>query len=503
MSPPSGRNNRGHRPCPWGSTPRRAMNRGLRMVVVLYAFTALAWAWVNPVFEAPDESFHVGYVNRLVQLRRLPTADDAYAAAAFLASHDAPQQRAHVLDAGQGVIWFHWVHPPLYYLLEALPLAVIYPGGFSGTLIPARPDVAHSLAGGLFQHVSDEWHRWSRPLMAIRLMRLCSIGLSVLTVWATARLAAQMLPGVAVIPWLAAGVYAFTPQFTFMTASVNNDVAGYLAGTVGLLVLVQTAQGCWTPQRAGILLGLSLGLGALSKGTTYWLWPLTALAAVLGYRRWAQRIHCVLVAWLLGAALILPWLLSLGGAYPDALGFSWRGVSSFGSTHGISGFIGQPSEATWAYVGRVLGMLAESVWGQFGWAQVHLDPRLVSGYWLIVLFAVAGWCRRASRSWSLAQARGWRILWAALACFAVFVIIVYARLFIPQGGRYVHAVGSALAVVLSVGLVRARHVVAGLLGCSIPAAGWSWGIVTLMICLNWFVLWHCVYRPYAIAWQTG
>jgi hypothetical protein len=50
--------------------------RGLGLIPALYALTATSWAWLNPVFEAPDEPFHVANVNLLLREHRWPDEAD-------------------------------------------------------------------------------------------------------------------------------------------------------------------------------------------------------------------------------------------------------------------------------------------------------------------------------------------------------------------------------------------------------------------------------------------
>ena len=67
---------------------------GLALVIACYLVLALAYSTINPVFESPDEIYHVGYMEYLLREHQLPVA---------------------VL--GKKLSEFH--QPPLYYALAA------------------------------------------------------------------------------------------------------------------------------------------------------------------------------------------------------------------------------------------------------------------------------------------------------------------------------------------------------------------------------------------------
>ena len=475
----------------------------LSIVLLLYGLTATAYAWLNPVFEAPDEPFHVGYVNRLLQDRHWPQASDAYTMTTFLAEQVHQPQVSRVLNAGQGEIWFEWVHPPLYYLVQVIPLGLLYPKGFQGVLVPAWPDAPNRRERGYFIHDPAEIWRWHRPLVAIRLMRMTSILLGIVTIWIAASIAALVAPRASAFPLLAAGLLAFIPQFTFMTSSVNNDAAGDLTGAVGLWVLIRVGEGTWRPVRAGLFIGLCLGAAFLSKATTNFLWLLTPVAAGMAYSRWIDRLQCVSVAWTVGLLCAAPFLHSLGPAYWDALGFLASGRSNFATSVAPSTFLGQPPGVDLSYVVRVLTTMFESFWGQFGWEQVRLDRPILGCYAALSGLALLGWCRgRQGHKEGVLNRRALALLGAGLALFLCCAAVIYRRIFIAQGGRYLLAVGPAIVTLLAVGLLRAQPLIARALCRPVSEQALVRGVLTLMVILNWVVLWS-LRHSYLVAWQNG
>lgn len=481
----------------------RLGRRDIGIALVFYGFTTAAWAWINPVFEAPDEPFHVAYANLLVREHRWPAPEDVRTTSAFMETHTGEGQ-FRVFEAGQSDIFLEWSQPPLYYLLQTLPLALCYPQGFRGVLIPPRPDYWYRWERGYFRHDPSEYRMWTRPLVAIRLMRLVSVALGALAVWWTARLARLTSPGSEALPVLAAALYAFIPQLTFMAATVNNDALGYLLSAIGLWSMVRGVQASWGLWKAVGVWGSCLGIGVLAKSNTLFLWPLVVIASMLAYSTWHERLLCSFGTMALGA--LLAWTAFFGARialHLDLVNFAILGNSSQWFTFSTD-FLGGRSQPSWAYAGRVLQMLGESFWGQFGWFQIRINQDVLAVYWVLVTVALSGWVwGRSSEVDGSRDRRACALLLASVVMAACGLALLYRNLFIPQGGRYLLAVGPAIAILFGMGLLRARRLLGERLRCRIPEQGFGWGVAALMVLLNWIVLWTSIYRPYMLAWRAA
>jgi hypothetical protein len=239
-----------------------------RLAAILLLFVALA-TWYSltiPLGEAPDEVPHFTYVRYLAQHGRLPTTAD---------EHEAFQ-------------------PPLYYALGAAltfwieddpdaPFAVRHNAQYDAT-DPRAPK-------NLLLHTTDEAWPFRGWALAWHVVRLLSVALGAVTVWAISRLGIVLFPAQPAIPLGMAGLAAFTPQFLFLSAVVNNDNA---ATAISALVLWQTAAALhdWQPSRFWPrrgLLGLLLGLGLLSKASLLALVPVVMLALLVGPTTWRRR----------------------------------------------------------------------------------------------------------------------------------------------------------------------------------------------------------------------
>ncbi|MCK6626701.1 MAG: glycosyltransferase family 39 protein [Anaerolineae bacterium] len=249
-------------------------------VLILLAFIILAviYSLATPPLEAGDESRHYAVVKYMADTGRLPVQDGSEAQ-------------------------IHWSHegnqPPLYYALAAALTFWIDTGAWNDvfwynphTTIgdPLRPDNKN-----ITLHRPNE--AWQGHVLAVHLIRFLSISMAVVTVTAAYFIALHLFRG---NRWLAAGamaVTAFNPMFLFISAAVNNDNAVIMFVTLALWLMIRMSE--WANRRMGkinqdnsqfiihnsqftiylpaALLGLLIGLGALSKLYALGLLPLAGL----------------------------------------------------------------------------------------------------------------------------------------------------------------------------------------------------------------------------------
>jgi hypothetical protein len=79
--------------------------------------------------------------------------------------------------------------------------------------------------------------------------------------------------------------------------------------------------------------------------------------------------------------------------------------------------------------------------------------------------------------------------------------MVYHRLYIPQGGRYLLTVASPIALVFALGLLGLWSSISRRVTGVVTERQFAWAIVAIMVGLNWWVLWRSIICPYAIAWS--
>jgi hypothetical protein len=258
------------------STPQkpRITDYGLRIThshiaLLLVAFILLGWIYAStvPLFEASDELWHYPMVKRLADGQGLPVQDPA---------NVGPWRQ----EGSQ---------PPLYYAVAALAtfwidtsdvdeVRWLNPHVDNGVI---TPDGNINLA----IHTTAERFPWRGTALAVRLIRFLSVLMGAGTVYFTYRLALEVLPGRPDLALASAAAAGFIPMFVFISGAVNNDNLAALLSAAALWLLARLARAVH-PIAPQTLLGIVLGLAALTKESTLGLFPLTA--AVLAYNAWVK-----------------------------------------------------------------------------------------------------------------------------------------------------------------------------------------------------------------------
>jgi 4-amino-4-deoxy-L-arabinose transferase-like glycosyltransferase len=292
-----------------GNRPKNRAGSGvgnplLVLVLILFALLGVVYSLATPIFEASDERWHYPVVKHIADGQGLPVQNT-----------DLPTS------------WHQeGSQPPLYYLLSAGLTHRIDTDDFTDV---QRPN-PHAIVGlpqvvgnkNMMIHTDRESWPWRATTLAVHLTRLMSVGLGAITVWLTWHIACCLWPGGHQAASLAAMLTAFNPMFLFISASVNNDnlAAALAAGTVvALLGALQRGQ----TVRDGLLLGVLLGLGALTKLSVLALVPVTAVA--LTYDAWRRRAWRT---WLISGVLILGCVVLIAGWW------YWRNWTLYGDLTG-------------------------------------------------------------------------------------------------------------------------------------------------------------------------
>lgn len=242
--------------------------RSLVGLLLLFALWGGIYSVVVPLFEAPDEVWHVSFVRYLVVERALPV-------------QPVEGKDMWLRESGQ---------PPLYHLVTAVLLSPFSFADFPDWVRfnPDHPFVSPnstSDANNLFIHTQQEAFPYQGTMLAIHLGRLITVlwGVGTLVgVYAIARLAWPERPGWALG---VTAVSAFNPHFIFIHSIVNNDAAIACLATWTLYLTIRLGQGKST-RRSELALGVVLGLALLSKLSALAL-PVLVLGG-MGWRWWGD-----------------------------------------------------------------------------------------------------------------------------------------------------------------------------------------------------------------------
>jgi len=395
-------------------------------VLGYFAVAASLFAAVVPVFETPDEPFHLGYVNYLLERRELPNQLD---------------ESRRVFREGH--------QPPLFYALAAAITLPFRAGDPVRVEIERNP--SHQLGGGQRRDVPYYLHPPPHPFAgsasraAFYALRAMGIGLGLLNLLLVLRIARRFLPNETC--WLAAALVATLPQFLFISGSLNSD---NLANLVSTAVIAASFRVLERPERTreAVLLGLLLGLGLCVKKTTLALFPPVAGILVwLLLRGAAPRARLLANAAAAAAAVLVVggwvWLRNLL-LYGDLLGTEMERTT-------LHFIVNEQSLLSPYFRGVFWTATGTSFVGLFGWMQVRLAFAAYAYWWLLLAAGVGvgaavvwtGGARARRAPTTLAAGFG-------LSCLAA--VIYYNTTFPEPQGRFLFPVIAAVAATAALGI---------------------------------------------------
>ena len=355
---------------------------GVPVLLVVVATLFAAWSFVVPVFEAPDEPGHWQYARYLHDHWRLP-----------LYGPDAEEANS----------------PPLYYALMA-PVAA--PSATPPFVLVQRPDgstISLAPPRSTLNTDRDLGRYW--PL---RLARLATAALSVVTVWICYRLGLAAT-GSRTTGLITAILVGLLPQFAFRAMNVSNDSLLVLCSAGVTLGVVRIVREGFT-WRLGLRTSALLAAAYLSKISAIALVVPVAYALLRGKEPLASRLRQASVL-LLALVVVLPWSVRNVLLYGDPFA---SGAMRTAVAHLITD---RPLLSSYFLYEFPLH-LSTSFIGIFGWMNVRLP------IWMYVFFAALFF----------------------LAAVGLVIGIVRASLSFPLVLALLLTVGSALAVVVNINL---------------------------------------------------
>lgn len=407
------------------------MRLNLPLVVLIFIFlvAGLIYSLVTPVFEASDELWHYPVVKHIADGNGLPI-------------QDAARQNAWNQEGSQ---------PPLYYALAALATAWIDTDDLSDLMwYNPQASIGQPLVPGnknLVVHTERERFPWRGAILAVHLVRFLSVLMQMATVWLTYLLARTIVPGRHGLALTAAAIVAFNPMFLFIAGSVNNDnLIVPLATFIVWRLAVMLHRG-WPARWEVPLLGIVLGLAALTKLSGLALLPLAAGVLTLIAAR--HRAWC---PW-------LSWGLTLAASLAAIAGWWYvRNWQLYGDPTGLNMMLEIAGRRPGGF--GLQDLLAEferfrlSYWGVFGGFNV-IAPRWVYRiYDGLALAALGGWAWRlvgGSRQDERPHIGSTLLLIIWVLLVGVALIRWTSQTYASQGRLLFPAIG-AVAVLMAIGL---------------------------------------------------
>jgi 4-amino-4-deoxy-L-arabinose transferase-like glycosyltransferase len=439
----------------------------LALIVVVYLVLAVLYAVYTPAWQAPDEPAHYNYVRYLVQNHDFPVLHQGDYPHGYL-----EQIKAAKFPPGMPIdtIRYEFHQPPLYYALGA---------------------VLFSLAGD-----------------SLLLLRLFSVVLGAGLIVLAYAVARRIFPAWPALALGTAAFVAFLPRHLASVAQAGNDTLAELLFAAVLLVLVnwlttdaQPGTSHMTHDASGttarpmprdsvyrlLLLGLLLGLIAITKTTAYF-----SLALILGVMVWAWRrqrapatrlVRDLALVAAPAVLLALPWYVRDVSVYgwPDFLGLRMHDAIVTGQPR-TADYLAQSGLPN--YLLQFLVVTFESFWAVFGWMGVFLDERIYQALAILCAVVAGGVLLhepQARRPGALSQGQRYALrLLAVSALFSVLVYAWYNLQFVQFQGRYLFTALIPVAVAFGLGWDEAtrnprsaRILAGGLVFLAVVIAAWG------------------------------
>ncbi|MFN2202203.1 MAG: hypothetical protein ACK2UO_13410 [Caldilineaceae bacterium] len=411
----------------------------LWVIIGMFVVLAAVYSVVVPPFETPDEIWHFAFVQALAEGEGLP-----------------------VSEANTQAMWRQQgVQAPGYYIAAAAITGWIDQSDFPGIFARANPHAAIGEPGAtsnrnyLVHHRDENWP-WTGSILALHITRLFSIALGAITLWASYQAVAPVIGVAQALGGLA--VFAFIPQFIFISAAASNDnavnalVALVLWRLVTLVVrpepgLVSQYGAHW--RRDFLILGLLLGLALLSKLSALGLVGLTGLAVF--YCAWRVRslrpvLEAILWIGIPVAAIAGWWYVRNWRLYGDPLAWNiWE-----------SNILLRVDTASWRAIAAEFTSLERSFWGLFGWLNLAYPEAVYLLLRAILLLIVVG-CALALVRWFVHGRKVEQRWLGGLLLLAWLMILTiswlrFMRIAPAAQGRYFFPAAPTLVLLIAVGL---------------------------------------------------
>jgi hypothetical protein len=406
--------------------------------LIVLAFVGLGGVYsvTTPLFETPNEPWHYAYVKRLADGQGLPP----------LSKTEDPWEQGETRQ------------PPLYYVLGALLTHGIDTGP-ADRIYERNPYAALNLPNGhanknAVLHLGGESSPYQGVALAVHLLRWFAVLCSILTIILTYALVLEIIPKRRVVALGAALLVAFNPQFIFTSAGVNNHALSIMLLTLALYLSLRVCSGKLHPYRTPILLGVIIGLAALTElsGLLAVILVPCAYLAEMHRRRsrrwWPDLLRPVLIA--MGVMLVVSawWYGRNAVVYHDPLGIA--------STRAAFGTRTQPLALRDTL--PILLQAADSYWGVFGWTNILADEIFyttmrillaVGSVGLLLLLARIYWGRKALRDYR------WRPVLLLVLWILVTLVSLMRRIQLTAGfqGSQLFPAISGIAFFLCAGLI--------------------------------------------------
>jgi 4-amino-4-deoxy-L-arabinose transferase-like glycosyltransferase len=391
---------------------RLAANITLVFILIGYLALGTAYALQTPAWQAPDEPAHYNYIQFIAKEQALPILHEGEYDQTYNEEFTRTPQNTASMPIDP--LRYEDYAPPLYYLLAA-PIYAL----------------------------TDGW---------ITALRLFSVILGGALVVVAYLIGAEIYPDQLVFALGGAAFVAFVPQHLAMMSAVNNDSLAELLIALVVLQSVRLFRSPIISKRRLIGLGVTLGLGLLTKATFYYTAVPIAFAALALHtfkqsplkkrtretRGWRLFIKQALIVFVPALLIGAVWWLRNLSVYG---GFDVMGLARHNAV-----VVGQPTTAQWlidygagGVLQRFLATTYRSFWGQFGWMSTPLPDReylLLGGLCIVALIGWVRWLVATRKLPKSTQQPYGGLLLSLMFVLTLGGYLYYNVTFVQHQGRY-------------------------------------------------------------------
>lgn len=323
------------------------MSRDLLLLLTLGVLTRLAWIFILPSAEAPDEITHLWVINFLRDNLRLPGG-------------------AEVLAGGPAAVYGSL--PQLGYLPHVL-------------VTMAVPDQSVALYS-----------------------RFGSLLAGLVTIWAGYKISAELFPAQRLMTLALPLMLIFHPQLVFVHSYSNNDATASAVASLLILLLIRVVNSGFSLTRA-LLVGLLASWLALCKYSGWTVLPVAAcaflIAAVIHRPQWRLTVACFGLPAAIFVAIVGGWLWRNSHEFAgDLLGtktmyHTWAVAFNKQLVYHLTPWQIIADKRWWRF-------FYFSFWGMFGYTNRSIWRPLYFVFLAFHLVAIYGWVQIA-RGWQDAK----------------------------------------------------------------------------------------------------
>lgn len=450
---------------------RRAMNTSsgafVALLVVVYVIKQLFFVAAFYPFSGHDELAHFSYVRTLATEGRLPVLPELHQWRGGLDGGTAPPTDEIPDDLYPycqfTLDWFcdpkdpRWAAEPPR--IVTVPGAGYFPSGYQ--YVANHPPLYYIIAAPVFALTSSMSSLWQQFAL-----RTLAIPFGIITVLAAYFSVRVLFPGDAFLLVTTPTLVAFQPQISYEAAMVNNDIVAIAIMSVivlGMLVGMKTD----FPLKLCLGIGLLLGAGLITKGTTVAIIPVLGVALLwrTGWKNWKALLQKGIAVGVPFIAIAAPWYVYLYRTYGDLSGLARIAELQYWN-HPMGSFFELLASP------EFLADRFNESWGEYGWRLIHFATPLL---WVIavplaigacgtIVFLIKNW-RQAGPDFDRDNLiEPWQmksVIMLALAVLSAYLAVVqFGTTFALAQARYFFPVVTAAALLILIGwrtIVPIRH----------------------------------------------